>query len=485
MGPTQEAPARLRAPEPERARSRLARPADSLRRSRGGALPSTGLALCAALAAALGAAAASAAQPAAGATLIRGALLIDGSNRGPYPRTDILIRNGRIEQVRAGGGLESPLDATVIDATGKTVIPGIINLRGLAGLIRSPAIELESFSEEAIAISLERYAAYGVTTVATPAPKADRIRAFRGAARRGGLHGTARVLTPLRRLQPQSAFTEGPPRADGMVDVVRSGAVARDLVRRLAGDGADFIELRDSRTQEGSAGEGDPAAQVIRQAGLLDLRTIAAAARATVAAALVRHGAIALASSVSDAVVDDEFAAALAAADATYAPALLEQLLRFGFGDVPEWLNDRYLRRTMPSGVAGQLRGPMLIRQALDPDRSLHRRRFATACRNLRKLASAGVRIAFASGSGVAGTFEGYSEYQEAVLMVRAGLSPAAVIRAFSSGSATALGITAERGTVAPGRLADLVILNANPLENIHNLRELHAVMVGGRLVRL
>ncbi len=447
-------------------------------------MPRICLAISVAVAAGLGAAAAIAAPAAEGATLIRGALLIDGTDRGPSPRTDILIRNGRIEQVRAGGGLERPLDATVIDATGKTVIPGIINLRGLAGLIRSPAIELESFSEEAIASSLERYAAYGVTTVATLAPAAERIRAFRGAARRGALHATARVLSPLRSLQTQSPFTEDP-QVDGTFEVIGSGAVARDLVRWLASDGADFIELRASRTQGGSGDEQDPAAAAIRQAGQLDLRTIAVTARAKVAADLLRHGANALAGSVSDRVVDDEFVAALAAADATYAPALLEQLLRFGYGDVPEWLNDRYLRRTMPSGIAGQLRGPMLIRQALDPDRSLHRRRFATACRNLRILASAGVRIAFASGSGVAGTFEGYSEYQEAVLMMRAGLSPAEVIRAFSSGSATALGAATERGTVEPGRLADLVILNADPLENIHNLRELHAVMIGGRLVRL
>ena len=69
--------------------------------------------------------------------------------------------------------------------------------------------------------------------------------------------------------------------------------------------------------------------------------------------------------------------------------------------------------------------------------------------------------------------------------MKRAGLSPLEIVRAFSSGSATALGIERQRGALLPGRLADLVILNADPLDNIHNLRELHAVFVGGRLVKL
>ena len=52
-------------------------------------------------------------------------------------------------------------------------------------------------------------------------------------------------------------------------------------------------------------------------------------------------------------------------------------------------------------------------------------------------------------------------------------------------GSAAALGIDHERGLLVPGYFADLVILNANPLENIHNLRELHAVFIGGHLSKL
>ena len=206
---------------------------------------------------------------------------------------------------------------------------------------------------------------------------------------------------------------------------------------------------------------------------------------AAAASALVQAGVDVLASSVRDREVSDAFVEDMVAAGVAYAPALLVEANAFQFGDLADWLNDRYLRRSLRAGIAGMLRGPVLIRQALDPDRALKGRRFDTARRNLRKLAAGGVRIAFASGSGYPGTFEGYSEYQEAVLMKRAGLTVTEVIRAFSHGSAAALGLEGERGTLEPGRLADLVILNASPLENIHNLRELHAVLVGGRLVRL
>jgi len=69
--------------------------------------------------------------------------------------------------------------------------------------------------------------------------------------------------------------------------------------------------------------------------------------------------------------------------------------------------------------------------------------------------------------------------------MTEAGLSPLEVIKAFSGGSAAALGIDREFGVILPGRVADVVILNANPLDNIHHLRDMHAVFVAGTLMRL
>ena len=131
------------------------------------------------------------------------------------------------------------------------------------------------------------------------------------------------------------------------------------------------------------------------------------------------------------------------------------------------------------------MRGPLFMRQALDPDRAAKHARFRTAVRNLRTLAESGVRIGLATGSGLPNTFEGYDEYRECALMRSAGISPMEVIRAVSSGSAAALGLDAELGTVRPGARADLVILNADPRANIHNLRDLHAVLVGGALVPL
>ena len=417
--------------------------------------------------------------------MIRDALLIDGTGRVPRPETDILIQDGRVSRVGPAGSLQAPSGATVVDGTGKTVIPGLINLRGLAGLIRSPARQGEDFGHAEILSHLGLYASYGVTTVATPAPAEDRLIEIRDAVNSGRLPHAARALSPFRAIRATEPRTELHPPISAGVATARSSAHARRLVDRFGRDGADFIEFHDVRTAPDSELNLGVASAIVKRSRRFGLRVMALTSTAEGASTLVRAGVDMLASSVRDREVSNGFVEEMAAAGVAYAPALLAEANAFQYGDLADWLNDRYLRRSLRPGIAGMLRGPVLMRQALDPDRALKRRRFDTARRNLRKLAAGGVQIAFASGSGYPGTFEGYSEYQEAVLMKRAGLTAMQVIQSFSGGSAAALGLEGERGTLEPGRLADLVILNASPLDNIHNLRELHAVLVGGRLVRL
>lgn len=418
-------------------------------------------------------------------TVIRNAQVIDGTGRPPMPGAHIVIVGGRIASVSSTDSEQAPPDARVIDASGKTVLPGIINLRGLAGLVRSPERAAASFSRAEIARQLGTYASYGVTTTSTlRPPEADLPDTQLGVEARRSPPG-ARMLTPLRILTTSPGETHENPLIQQLFHPVRSPAEARQAVDLLAREGADYIEFREAG--RGPAEDRDrvvPQA-IIGQAKRHGLRVVVHAREVQSAAALVRAGANVLAASVSDKLVPDNFIEDLLVRDVVYAPALSAESIRFEFGDGQAWLDDRYLRRSLQPGITGLLRGPVSIRQALDPDRALKMLQFDIARRNLRRLAEAGVRIGLASASGFPGTFEGFSEYREAVLMNRAGMPPAEVIRAFSHGSATALGVSNERGTLRPGQTADLVILNANPLDNIHNLRELHAVFVRGRLASL
>ncbi len=422
------------------------------------------------------------AQP---ATLIRDALLIDGTGRAPVPHADILIAGGLVSRIAETGAIDAPPGAVVIEASGKTVIPGIINLRGLAGLVRGPEQVPEHFSRQNVLAQLSTYVSYGVTTTTSLARSGSDLEDIREQIDSAETPNAARVLTPLRaicRTIPRAA--QGTALA-AVFEPVRSTAQARRAVDQLVKEGADFIEFRDSLDQVRS-GACDKAAQAVaKRAARHRLRVSVVTSRLDFALTMIRSGARVVASSINDREIGERLISEMLAAKAVYAPALSAESAQFVYEDRPEWIDDRYLRRSLPAGISGQLRGPVQVLQALDPDRALKLHRFDIARQNLRQLAAAGVPIGLASGSGFPHSFEGYSEYREAVLMKHAGLTEVEIIKAFSAGSAAALGIGRERGSIEPGKFADLVILNENPLDNIHNLRDLHAVFVGGALMQL
>jgi cytosine/adenosine deaminase-related metal-dependent hydrolase len=72
----------------------------------------------------------------------------------------------------------------------------------------------------------------------------------------------------------------------------------------------------------------------------------------------------------------------------------------------------------------------------------------------------------------------------KAPLLVKAGLTPLEALRTATLNPARVLGLANSLGTIEPGKLADLVLLDANPLEDIHNTRKIRAVLADGRLFR-
>ena len=399
--------------------------------------------------------------------LLRNALLIDGSGQSAKPGTDILIRGGLVAAISPGGSIAEPNGAVVLDATDKAVVPGIINVRGLAGLVRGQNPAPGHFTEAEILGHLRTYASYGVTTTATAGPNAALLASLRD-----------RIVTPLRALVTTRPAAGTWPGLDPIFQVVRSPEEAEQAVDLLSGQGADFVEFRSD--SDATASDIAVAEAAVARALHHGLRAAVVAADESLVLAAVRAGARTVAGSLATRDAGAELIRALRETGTVYAPALSAMLARIEYGDSAALLDDRYLRRSLRPGVSGILRGPERIRQSLDPDRALRMHQFDQARRNLGRIERAGVTIALASGSGVPGTFEGFTEYREAVLMKRAGMSALSVIRAFSAGSAEALGIAHGRGALRVGHVADLVVLNENPLENIHALRELHAVFVGG-----
>jgi imidazolonepropionase-like amidohydrolase len=99
------------------------------------------------------------------------------------------------------------------------------------------------------------------------------------------------------------------------------------------------------------------------------------------------------------------------------------------------------------------------------------------------RLNRAGVPILAGSDSPNPYVYPGFSLHDELGLLVRSGLTPAEALRTATINPARFLGVTDSLGTVAPGKVADLVLLDANPLADITNTKRIRAVIQGGRLL--
>jgi imidazolonepropionase-like amidohydrolase len=98
-------------------------------------------------------------------------------------------------------------------------------------------------------------------------------------------------------------------------------------------------------------------------------------------------------------------------------------------------------------------------------------------------MAAAGVGFLAGSDTPTPWAFPGFGLHDELELLVEAGLTPLQALQAATLNPARFFGLTDDLGTIAEGRLADVVLLDANPLEGIRNTRRIHAVVVNGRLL--
>jgi imidazolonepropionase-like amidohydrolase len=105
------------------------------------------------------------------------------------------------------------------------------------------------------------------------------------------------------------------------------------------------------------------------------------------------------------------------------------------------------------------------------------------ARRNLKTLSDAGVRIAMGTDTGPPGRWQGFFEHLELEMMVESGMTPMQVLIAATSAAAECHGKGEQFGSIRPGASADLLVLAANPLEQIRNTRQIKSVWIGGRRV--
>lgn len=405
-----------------------------------------------------------AASAAPGTLAFVGARIIDGTGAPALEDAVLISTDGRIVAVGPAASTPIPEGAQRIDVTGKTLIPGLINTHGHVGDVLG--LESGHYDRGNVLRQLALYARYGVTTVNSLGD--DEYEGFEIRNDTNPLYiDHARLLVAGPVLAPET-----------VEQAVRA-------VNGVADQSANYIKIRVDDNLGRTAKMAPEIFATIAQEA--DKRGIPLAVhtytledtKATLAA-----GADLIAHSVRDTEVDAQFMDAMKAADVCYVPTLTRELSTFVYESEPEFFSDPFFLRDADPDLLNTLREPERQQRMRDSASAQHYKNNALpmALRNLKILQDNGVKVAMGTDSGPATRFQGYFEHLEMSMMVEAGLTPMQVLQSATQVAAECLGLN-YLGTLEPGKWADLLVLDRNPLEDIANTRSLSQVWIAGNPV--
>jgi imidazolonepropionase-like amidohydrolase len=426
-----------------------------------------------------------------------GATLVDGTGAPPVPGATVVIRDGKI--LCAGKDCEVPAGVTVVDARGAWITPGLVDAHvhfGQTGWAdgRPDAFDVrDRYPYEKVVAGLEANperwfrsqlcsgttAVFDVGGYAWSIDIAERAEGDTRAphvAAAGPLLSTLDFWLNLP-AERQFLFLENP-------DSARAG------VRYLKERGADAVKLWYIVTPERGVDASAPsvlaAGEAAKAQGLPLIVHATGLAEAKVA---LRAGAKLLVHGVSDQPVDEEFIRLARAAGTVYCPTLtvFSGYMRLGAArrdrkapelDDPNGCVDAATRAKLeetarlpvPEDVAGNAERRRAQLAAVE--------RFGSA--NLKAVAAAGIPIAMGTDAGNPLTLHGPSVYAEMEAMQRSGMTPMEVLVAATRGGSRAMGREKEFGTVEKGKIADLLVVGADPTADVANLRRVRWVVRGG-----
>jgi imidazolonepropionase-like amidohydrolase len=416
-----------------------------------------------------------------GAIALKGARLIDGTGRPATENSVLVIEGDHVAAVGKAGAVSIPKGADVKDLSGKTIMPALVNLHGHLGLSSNGADSAAGhYTEENVVKQLNKYLSYGVATVASFGQDEDEIYKIRDAQHEGTLGG-ARVFTA------GHGFLEYTGKANPNDHRYRpqSPDEARSDVRELAAHHPDYIKMWvDDNLGHGTKMQPAIYQAIIDEAHKQHLRVFAHEFYLSDAKSLLAAGVDGFAHSIRDQAVDSEVMQAMKARGVFLIPTLARDEILFAYADNLKWLEDPFFQGGLEPGALAMVRSPEFVDKIRgDPDIAKYRAGLEMAKKNLKTLSDHGVKIAFGTDSGVPTRFPGYLEHRELQLMVEAGLTPMQAIVAATRTDAEILGGAKQFGTLESGKKADFLVLDGNPLDDIHNTEKLSAVWQSGKIV--
>jgi imidazolonepropionase-like amidohydrolase len=458
--------------------------------------------LCLCVLLALGAGAPAAASPVVhqpdGVTALVGAVVWTGTGGPAIADAVVVMEDGAIVEVGPRTDTTVPDGATVVDVSGRYIVPGLvdphIHFFQSAGLYTRPdIIDLRStrpYEDDAqqirdtLDVTFKRYLASGVTAVVDVGGPLWNFDVREQA--------NATLLAPRVAASGPLISTVDRPQLDlGDPPIIRAENPdhARELVREQLDRGTDFIKIWFILPASKDPYENiDLIRATIDEAHRGGVRVFVHATELETARVALQEGADVLVHSVVDEPVDEAFVAQIAADGALLTTTLV---VFEGYAEVLGQavdLMDIERRYGDPEVMRSWGEMAAVGDDVLPPEKAAARverlnQRMPTAQANLETLWAAGIPVSAGTDAGNIGTLHGPSIHRELELMIQAGLTPEQVLTAVTRNAALVFDAAPQIGTLEPGKLADLLVLDADPLTDVAHLQQLRYVVKGGAVL--
>jgi imidazolonepropionase-like amidohydrolase len=415
-------------------------------------------------------------RPPANAVLYEGARLIIGDGSAPVERGSFAVQNGRIVAIGRQGAFRVPDGAARVDLTGKTVMPALVNVHVHIGYEGYTTWRPENYTPQNILDHLERQAYFGVgATMSVGGDPPDQAIQFQAAQAAGKFALASRfffapgVVPPGG--GPDPILIKGTTALHAVYEVT-TDTQARAAVQTIAGKRIKDLKIWvDDRRGTYPKMPPEVYNAVIDEAHKRQIRVHAHALTLADQKSVVRAGADVLVHTVANEKVDDELLGLLKEKRPYWTPVM-------GFGDrSPLCANDPFIEQVLPEETIDS------VRKSCGQTSPNAAAREDTLRYNFPKMIAAGARLVLGTDAGVLPRYSfGWADHHEIERYVELGLTPSQALVASTLRSAELLSIK-DMGTLAPGKSADFIVLNANPLESIRNLRQIEKVYLRGVMV--
>jgi imidazolonepropionase-like amidohydrolase len=429
------------------------------------------------------------AQP--GAAVYEGARLIIGDATAPIESGAFVVENGRITAIGAKGAIKAPAGATRVDLTGKTVMPTLNNIHIHIGYEGFVSWSVENHTPENVLDHLEREAFYGAGTAIT---MGDQPIAFALQFQRDQLAGK---FPPAARFffsagmappggGPDALLIQGTTPLHAISEVAtpeEAVAAVRKIAGAKIGQIKFWVDNRDNTRGGKKKMPPEVYTPLIAEAHRHGILVHAHATNLADQKGVVKAGVDVLVHTVVAEKLDDEFLSLLAEKKPYWAPVM-------GLADRAELCDgsNPFIEQSLPESVIADVKaGKTWLPSApcSAPPSAQAALREENLKYNFPKYLAAGARIVLGTDAGVSAKYSyGFAEHHEMGMYVKLGMKPAEAIMVSTSRPTEVLRIK-DTGTLAKGKRADFIVLNANPLEDIRNTREIDSVYLhGARLDR-